>query len=124
LVFDLQNQLAASLGFADNKQKRASEQLMQRYYRSAKAIRQSNIFLLQELHARLFPVDPVPHPIDDDFQAVNELLDIRSEDTFERNPGAILGSFLAMQQHPELKGMSSRTLRALWQGRRRIDTKF
>jgi len=124
LVFDLQNQLAASLGLADNKQKRASEQMMQRYYRSAKAIRQSNVFLLQELQARLFPVDPTPHPIDENFQAVNELLDIRADDTFERTPAAILGSFLAMQQHPELKGMSSRTLRALWQARQRIDSKF
>jgi [protein-PII] uridylyltransferase len=124
LVFDLQNQLAASFGLVDNKQKHASEQLMQRYYRAAKAIRQSNVFLLQNLHAKLFPVDPVPHPIDDDFQAMNELLDIRSDDTFERNPGAILGSFVAMQRHPELKGMSTRTLRALWQARRRIDAKF
>ena len=124
LVFDLQNQLAASFGLVDNKQKRASEQLMQRYYRAAKAIRQSNVFLLQDLHAKLFPVDPVPHPIDDDFQAMNELLDIRSDDTFERNPAAILGSFVAMQRHPELKGMSTRTLRALWQARRRIDARF
>jgi [protein-PII] uridylyltransferase len=124
LVFDLQNQLAASFGLVDNKQKSASEQMMQRYYRAAKAIRQSNIFLLQDLHAKLFPVDPVPHPIDDDFQAMNELLDIRREDTFDRDPGAILGSFVAMQRHPELKGMSTRTLRALWQARRRIDAKF
>jgi len=28
---DLQNRLAASFGLVDNKQKRASEQLMQRY---------------------------------------------------------------------------------------------
>ncbi|MBP8298674.1 MAG: bifunctional uridylyltransferase/uridylyl-removing protein, partial [Burkholderiales bacterium] len=97
LVFDLQNQLAASFGLADNKQKRSSEQLMQRYYRAAKAIRQSNVFLLQDLHAKLFPVDPVPHPIDADFQAMNELLDIRDDDTFERNPAAILGSFVAME---------------------------
>ena len=124
LVFDLQNQLAASFGLADNKQKRASEQLMQRYYQAAKAIRQSNVFLLQDLHAKLFPVDPVPHPIDADFQAMNELLDIRNDSTFDENPRAILGSFLAMQRHPELKGMSTRTLRALWQARRQIDARF
>ncbi len=124
LVFDLQNQLAANFGLVDNKQKRASEQLMQRYYRAAKAIRQSNVFLLQDLQAKLFPADPVPHPIDDDFQAVNELLDIRSDDTFERNPDAILGSFVAMQRHPGLKGMSTRTLRALWQARRTIDARY
>ncbi|MBP8297769.1 MAG: [protein-PII] uridylyltransferase, partial [Burkholderiales bacterium] len=94
------------------------------YYRAAKAIRQSNVFLLQDLHAKLFPVDPVPHPIDADFQAMNELLDIRDDDTFERNPAAILGSFVAMERHPELKGMSTRTLRALWAARRRIDAGY
>ena len=124
LVFDLQNQLAASLGLVDTKQKRASEQMMQRYYRAAKAVRQSNVFLLQELHARLFPVDPEPHPIDADFQAKNELLDIRDEHVFERHPHAILRAFLAMERHPELKGMSSRTLRALWQARPHIDRDF
>jgi [protein-PII] uridylyltransferase len=124
LVFDLQNQLAASLGLTDTKQKRASEQLMQHYYRAAKAIRQSNVFVLQELHARLFPVDPVPHSIDDDFQADNELLDIKRNDTFERDPTTIMKSFLIMERHPELKGMSSRTLRALWQARPRINAKF
>ncbi|MEO8136405.1 MAG: [protein-PII] uridylyltransferase, partial [Betaproteobacteria bacterium] len=122
--FDLQSQVAASFGLADNKQKRASEQLMQRYYRAAKAIRQSNVFMLQDLHSRLFPVDPVPRPIDSDFQISDELLDIRADDTFERNSGAILGSFLTMQRHPELKGMSTRTLRALWQVRPRINAKF
>ena len=124
LVFDLQSQLAASFGLVDNKQKRASEQLMQRYYRAAKAIRQSNVFLLQDLYTKLFPSDPVPHPIDDDFQALNELLDIRRDDTFERDPGAILASFVTMQRHPELKGMSTRSLRALWQARRHIDPRF
>ena len=35
--------------------KRASEQLMQRYYRAAKLVRQVNTILLQNLHARLYP---------------------------------------------------------------------
>ena len=124
LVFDLQNQLAATFGLKDDKQRRASEQLMQRYYRAAKAIRQSNVFLLQNLQVKLFPLDPVSHPIDNNFHAINELLDIRTNDTFERDPHTILESFLTMQRHPELKGMSARTLRALWQARRRIDPQF
>ena len=124
LVFDLQNQLALSMGFKDDGHRRASEQLMQGYYRAAKAIRQSNVFLLQNLMVKLFPIDPVPHPIDRNFHAVNEFLDIKSNDTFERDPHTILESFLIMQRHPELKGMSARTLRALWQARRKIDDEF
>ena len=124
LVFDLQNQLAASMGIEDDGNRRASEHLMQRYYRAAKAIRQSNVFLLQNLQVKLFPIDSVPHPIDRNFHAVNEFLDIRRNDTFEKDPHTILESFLTMQRHPGLKGMSARTLRALWQARRRIDNEF
>ncbi len=56
LVFDQQNALARELGLADTPTKAASEQLMQRYYRAAKLVRQVNIILLQNLHARLFPI--------------------------------------------------------------------
>jgi [protein-PII] uridylyltransferase len=56
LVFDLQNALARELRLADTASRRASEQLMQRYYRAAKLVRQVNVILLQNLHSRLFPI--------------------------------------------------------------------
>ncbi len=124
LVFDLQTALARELGLADTSAKRASEQLMQRYYRAAKLVRQANVILLQNLHARLFPAARDPAPIDDDFQAIDELLDLRDESLFERRPPAMLDAFLTMQRHSELKGMSARTLRALWRNRNRIDARF
>jgi len=124
LVFDLQNALARELGLADTPARRASEQLMQRYYRAAKLVRQVNVILVQNLHARLFPSVALPLPLDDDFQAADELLDVRSEDLFERRPAAMLDAFLALQRHPELKGMSARTLRALWRNRARVDARF
>ncbi|HYQ99801.1 MAG TPA: [protein-PII] uridylyltransferase [Casimicrobiaceae bacterium] len=124
LVFDLQSALARELGLADTPAKRASEQLMQRYYRAAKLVRQANVILLQNLHARLFPIAAEPIPIDEDFQAVDELLDLRDEALFVRRPSAMLDAFLTMQRHAELKGMSARTLRALWRDRNRIDARF
>ena len=36
----------------------------------------------------------------------------------------MLDAFLTLQRHPELKGMSARTLRALWRNRNRIDAAF
>jgi [protein-PII] uridylyltransferase len=36
----------------------------------------------------------------------------------------MLDAFLTMQRHPELKGMSARTLRALWRNRHRVDARF
>ena len=124
LVFDVQTALARELGLSDTPSRRASEQLMQRYYRAAKSIRQISVILLQNLHARLFPAQLAVRPIDADFQAVDELLDLRDEELFARRPAAILDSFLTLQQHPELKGMSARTLRALWRNRNRVDAAF
>ena len=124
LVFDVQTALARELGLADTPNRRASEQLMQRYYRAAKSIRQINVILLQNLHARLFPAQVSVRPIDDSFQAVDELLDLRDEELFAKRPGAILEAFLQVQRHPELKGMSAPTLRALWRSRDKVDSAF
>jgi len=124
LIFDLQTALARELGFADTPAKRASEQLMQRYYRAARLVRQVSTILLQNLHARLFPIATQPIPIDAEFEAIDELLHVRDERLFERRPGAMLDAFLHMQRHRELTGMSARTLRALWRNRHRIDAAF
>ena len=124
LVFDLQNALASELDLHDTAARRASEQLMQRYYRAARGVRQVNTILLQNLHARLFPIDAESIPLDGEFVVIDELLHVRDERLFERRPGAILDAFLRMQRHPELKGMSARTLRALWRNRHRVDAAF
>jgi len=124
LVFDQQQALAREVGLADTAARRASEQLMQRYYRAAKLVRQVNVIVLQNLHARLMPTTTTPTPVDEEFQVVDELLDVVDENVFVRRPAAMLDAFLTMQRHPGLKGMSARTLRALWRNRHRIDAKF
>jgi [protein-PII] uridylyltransferase len=124
LVFDLQTALARELELTDTPAKRASEQLMQRYYRAAKVVRQVNTLLLQNLHAQLYPAATAPVAIDADFQRVDELLDIRDERLFELRPAAMFDAFLTLQRRPELRGMTARTLRALWRNRLRIDAAF
>src|SRR5205807_2875560 len=73
---------------------------------------------------RLFPAQLAVQPIDDDFQAVDELLDLHNDQLFGERPGAILDSFLTLQMHPELKGMSAHMLRSLWRNRDRVDAGF
>jgi [protein-PII] uridylyltransferase len=124
LLFDVQTALAQQLGLTDTPHRRASEQLMQRYYRAAKSVRQIGVILLQNLHARLFPAQLAVRPIDDEFQAVDELLDLRDDDLFVKRPAAMLDSFLTLQMHPELKGMSAHMLRSLWRNRDRVDAAF
>ena len=125
LLFDYQNNLADKFGFVSNEAKRASEQLMQEYYRNAKTVTLINTIMLQNLGAALSPdAEPVPQPIDDNFQTVGPLLDIRDEQVFVRNPEAILDSFAVMQEKHELTGMTTRTLRALWRARALITPEF
>jgi len=124
LVFDVQTALAREMGLSDTPSRRASEQLMQRYYRAAKSIRQINVILLQNLHSRLFPAEVKVRDLDADFQVVDELLDLKDESLFVKRPSAIFESFLTLQQHPELKGMSASLLRALWRDRNHVDAAF
>ncbi|HEX6528504.1 MAG TPA: [protein-PII] uridylyltransferase, partial [Burkholderiales bacterium] len=125
IVFDLQTALAAQLGFKDTPARRASEEMMQRYYQTAKVVTQLNTILLQNLEARLAPrPDTAPRPLNERFEVRSELLHVKQEGTFERQPSAILECFLLMMQHQELRGMTARTLRALWRAKRLVDAKF
>ena len=125
ILFDYQDSLAKAFGLSSTPARRASELFMQRYFRTAKAVTQLNTILLQNVGATIFPtLDAPPVRINERFQAVRELLDAGDAELFEREPRAILESFLLLQQHAELKGMTAPTLRALWRARRRIDAGF
>jgi [protein-PII] uridylyltransferase len=131
LLFDYQTALAEQFGLTGEPnghhkvRRMASEQLMQRYYRTAKAIRLLNEILLRTLRIRIFPADSQPAtPITPNFQARNGLLEITGDNVFQREPSAILESFLLLQQHPKLSGMSAATLRALRRSVPEIDGRF
>jgi [protein-PII] uridylyltransferase len=125
IVFDFQNALAAQYGDVDTPDRRASEAMMQRYYRAAKTVMQLNTIVLQNIGARLFPQpEELPRVLNERFRIRGELLHIEDESLFERDPVTILESFLLMMQHHELRGMTAPTLRALWRARRRIDASF
>jgi len=125
LVFDFQAALAAQLGLKDSASRRASELMMQAYYRTAKAVTQLNTLLLQNFESRLIPApDTRAHALNERFNVRGELLEAAHEDVFQQDPRAILEAFLLMQQHHELRGMTAMTQRALWRARTRIDAAF
>ncbi len=124
LVFDVQTPVAESFGFKATETRRSSEYLMQHYYWAAKAATQMNTILLQNIEVQLFPQTADPQPINQRFNEVQGLIDIARDDTFETTPSAMLEVFLLRAQHPELKGMTARTLRALWHARFKIDSRF
>ena len=125
VVFDFQNALAEQYGFTGTAERRASEMMMQRYYRAAKTITQLNAIVLQNLEARLMPADGVEkRELNERFRVAGELLEASDEDLFAREPTAILESFLLLMQHQELRGMTAPTLRALWRARFSVNSSF
>lgn len=125
LLFEYQEGLAKAFRLSRTGARRASEVLMQRYYRNAKLVTQLNTLVIQNLEMGLLPAQQSePRILDDEFQTVGDLLDLRDTRRFETTPASILRAFLILQQHHELKGMTARTLRTLWQARDRIDARF
>lgn len=124
LLFNFQTPLAEQMGISASANRRASEHLMQRYYRARLAVRQFNTIMLQNLHDYLFREKPVIHILNDRFQTKGTLLEIRDEKLFEHTPEAIFELFLLLEQHEELTDLSAGTLRALWRAQRQIGASF
>ncbi len=124
LLFDYQTALAEQMHIGATAARLSSEHLMQRYYRTKQAVLQLNAVLLQNLRARLFPEAGTVHPLNARFVSRDDLLEARDELLFEREPSAILESFLLMEQHPHLTGFSAPTLRALWRARHKMNAGF
>lgn len=124
LVFDFQNTLAEQMGYVTTKQKRASEQLMQGFYHSAKAIIIENEVLLKLMHARVNPATEPPTVLDEDFSLSQGLLSAQSPDLFQRKPETILRCFQLLQQHPGITGFSAPLVRALQAAQPLIDRSF
>jgi len=130
LVFDLQTAVAESFGYstqidADGRLlARASEALMKRFYWTAKAVTQLNQILLLNIEERLNPSGHAPEPINERFANKADMLEVASDDLYLKNPHAILETFLLFEQTVGVKGLSARTLRALYNARQVMDAKF
>lgn len=125
LLFDLQPAVAQAMHLPGEGARARSEKLMQQYYLAAKGITQLSTLLVQSLEIRLLRQHPGPaQPLDAHFDQVDDLLDLRDPQDFERHPRLILQAFRVLQQHRWLKGMTVRTLRALWHARFRIDSAY
>ncbi|CAJ0773685.1 [protein-PII] uridylyltransferase [Ralstonia chuxiongensis] len=125
LVFDLQTQLAESFGYRPTTAKRASEQLMRRYYWVAKAVTQLNTVVLQNIEAKLFPSElGITRKINDRFVERQGMLEIADADLYQREPTAILETFLLYEQTRGIKGLAASTMRALYNARTLMDAKW
>ncbi len=130
LVFDLQTAVAQLFGYsaqADDGGKlprRASEALMKRYYWAAKAVTQLNQILLLNIEERLSPNTYPLRPINERFSDKAGMLEVNSDDVYQRNPHAIMETFLLYESDIGIKGLSARTLRALYNARGLMNASF
>ena len=146
LVFDLQTAVAESFGYSGTAPLpvlapvgaglpkvsksakptfvRASEALMKRYYWAAKAVTQLNQILLLNIEERLNPATHPPRPINERFADKAGMLEVASDDLYVREPHAILETFLVYESTVGIKGLSARTLRALYNARGVMNSKF
>ena len=114
LLFDTQRQIAEEFGYVDTPNHLAVEQLMKRYYRTAKHVIYLNEILLA--HYRVsnntrFSLSSGRN-IDEDFILKNKLIEQRSDDLFSRKPHAMIKLFTLMQNH-KITGIHPDTIRAI-----------
>ena len=125
LVFDLQSTVAESFGYENTRALRASEVLMRRYYWAAKAVTQLNQILILNMEERVHGSQDAPmRVINERFLDRGGFLEIASDDLYHRDRHAVLATFLTLQQDKSLKGLSARTLRALYNDRKLMDGSF
>ena len=130
LVFDLQTAVAETFGYrstAPDGQRlamRASETLMRRYYWAAKAVSQLCQILLLGIEERLNPSTHELRPINPRFFEKAGMIEVASDDLYEREPHAVLETFLLYETTVGLKDLSARTLRALYNARGVMDSEF
>ncbi|MDP9044349.1 MAG: [protein-PII] uridylyltransferase [Pseudomonadota bacterium] len=125
LVFDLQTAVAESFGYRGTHGQRDSEALMRRYYWAAKAVTQLNQILMLNIEEQVEGSQDAPmRRINDKFLERGGMLEVASDDLYQRDPHAILETFLVYQQTVGPKGFSARTLRALYNARDLMDGRF
>ncbi len=125
LVFDLQTAVAESFGYRATKAQRSSEVLMHRYYWAAKAVTQLNQILILNIEERIDGSETAPmRPINARFLDRGGMLEVASDQVYVDDPHAILETFLVYQQTEGIKGLSARTLRALYNSRQLMDAGF
>jgi [protein-PII] uridylyltransferase len=92
---------------------------------AATAVTQLNQILMLNIEERINGSQDAPmRPINEHFLERSGMLEVVSDDLYQREPHAILETFLVFQQTVGLQGLSARTLRALYNARDLMDAKF
>ncbi|GAA4878214.1 [protein-PII] uridylyltransferase [Ferrimonas pelagia] len=120
LLFDHQRDVAGLMGYSDETQL-AVEQLMKRYYRTVRAVRELNQMLLLLFKQATLGQSAMPgaQPLTTHFSQRGRFIEARSNDVFER-PEHILALFLDATASAQIDTISASTLRLLRAARRQL----
>ena len=114
LLFDHQRQLAHSFGYTVDEKNQSIEAFMQSYYKTITKLERLNEILLGLLREHILKGNtPVSIPINESFNNENNYLDLKDKDLFKTHPPTFLALFHLLQLHPELKGLTPKTIREL-----------
>lgn len=125
LLFDSQRELATEYGYQDTNNQLAVEQMMKRYYRTAKQVIYLNEVLLAHYrvtYRKGFSL-AVGRTIDDNFRLRNKLIEQTDASLFKRKPQAMLKLFVLMQEH-KTTGIHPDTIRSIRANLEEINTEF
>lgn len=114
LLFDHQRQLAHSFGYTVDEKNQSIEAFMQSYYKTITVLERLNEILLGLLREHILKGNtPASIPINESFNNENNYLDLKDKDLFKTHPPTFLILFHLLQLHPELKGLTPKTIREL-----------
>ncbi len=124
LTFDLQNTVAANLGYTGDRQQ-AIEQVMRQFYRAAKNIVQLNQIIIPMLRQQIYVHYPrITHDLDEYYYHINHQIAIKNPLLFDTQPEHIFGIVQRLQAHQDIHTIAPKTLRAWWTAVQKLDADF
>ncbi len=125
LLFDAQRSLAAEFGYLDNDTSLAVEQLMKRYYRTAKQVVYLNEVLLSAYRVKnsSWSILARHKKIDEDFVLIDKSIAHSEPTLFAKKPVCMLKMFALMQQQ-KITSIHPDTIRSVRANLDKVDNDF
>ena len=126
LLLDYQQKITQMFGYEDDENKPAIEHFMQKYYRVVMGISQMSDLISQYFEETILRSNnnELPTPINERFRIRGGYIETYNPYVFSDTPSAILEIFVLLAQHPDIKGVHSKTIRLLRDHRHLIDDEF
>ena len=126
LLFDLQKEVAAELGYQDEDEVMGVERMMLQFYRHQLALTELTDLLMLYFRDEVLGdcSQETSIEIDDDFYLCNDYLRLSNPHNLSQRPELLLKVFVEFAKHPEAIGIHSSTIRAIRDNRDLINDDY